>query len=174
MNVEYGSLPMPRNPKHQAFVLAYLVSGVGRQAAIEAGFAEGSASNTAYKLLKRPDVRTALQAAREVAARAAGITKEWVLDQFLKIAVNEELPAQARVQALNTLAKHTGVLHDGLSIRGDVDARTIHIHMTPEQIGAARRLLEGAPDRPYQPLRSFDHPLPDAGFLSALREADES
>jgi len=73
-------------PRRAAFVRAYLVSSNGTAAAIEAGFAAGSAHVTASRLLKDAKVKAAIAAAQRPATEAALEARERVLRELERIA----------------------------------------------------------------------------------------
>ena len=73
-------------PRHHFFILEYLIDLDGTRAAIAAGYTPSNARSQAARLLRRPDIATALS--REMAARAkrCGITPERVIEEFARIA----------------------------------------------------------------------------------------
>lgn len=63
-------------PKQQRFVLEYLKDQNGKQAAIRAGYAPGSAEVQACRLLRNAQVRAAVDAGQARLAKKAEITVE--------------------------------------------------------------------------------------------------
>lgn len=80
---------MPFTTKQLAFITEYLVDLNGKQAAIRAGYAPGSAEVTASKLLRLAKVQQAIGAARAKLSAATGITAERVLNELAKIAFTD-------------------------------------------------------------------------------------
>ena len=77
------------NRRQQRFVLEFLQDANPAQAALRAGYARGGLYALVYRLLRRPDIRAALE--REMAARSArtGISAERVIDELMRIAFAE-------------------------------------------------------------------------------------
>jgi hypothetical protein len=80
-----------KNIRHVSFVNHYCAHGKktfqnGTQAAIAAGFSPKTATRIACGLLKRTDVREAIQQRRQELIDAAKITNEWVLQRWVAIA----------------------------------------------------------------------------------------
>lgn len=73
-------------PQHQAFVDQYLVDLNGTAAAIRAGYAPKAAAVKASKLLARPDVQSALQAALEQRSAKVRASAEMVLEELVRLA----------------------------------------------------------------------------------------
>lgn len=77
---------MALTPRDRLFVAEYLIDFNGTQAAIRAGVPENIAAQTAYRMLMKVDVRSAIEERQEELAAAAGITVEWILRQWRQIA----------------------------------------------------------------------------------------
>lgn len=75
----------PLNIREEKFVAAYIRCGVGKDAAIEAGWSPRSARKTASLKLKDPRIMAAIDEARADAAHALGIDAAWILRQALDI-----------------------------------------------------------------------------------------
>jgi len=73
-------------PKQQRFVQEYLIDLNGRQAAIRAGYAPGSAEVTASRLLIHANVGAAVKAAVVKREERTGITQDWVLNTIYETA----------------------------------------------------------------------------------------
>ena len=71
------------------FCARYATHEVGCRAAIEAGYAAGDASNTAYRMLKATEISRAvaalLKAKRDNIAEACGVTAEWLIENFKSV-----------------------------------------------------------------------------------------
>lgn len=72
--------------KQRRFCIEYPVDSNGTQAAIRAGYAEGSAQQTASDLLLNPLIKAAIAEREAELAAAAGLTVEAVLRDWLDIA----------------------------------------------------------------------------------------
>lgn len=68
------------------FVQEYLVDLNGTQAAIRAGYAPKSAYVTASKLLKKPEVKAALDAAQAARAKRVEISADRVIQEIARLA----------------------------------------------------------------------------------------
>lgn len=72
--------------KQRKFVNEYCVDENAAQAAIRAGYAEGSACMAGSRLLKEPKIKRAVEDRMREVAIAAGATPEWVVSQWVQIA----------------------------------------------------------------------------------------
>ncbi len=101
--------------KRAMFVLEVLAdpSLNGTRAAIRAGYARSSASETAYKLLRDPDIKAAIDAAMAERAERVKITQDSVILRLVDIADKhwETSPASA-VRAAELLGKHVGMFRE--------------------------------------------------------------
>ena len=79
----------PLSPRQQRFVEQYLITGIGRQAAIRAGYAPGGAASMAWRLKRMPNVAKAIRVGRANEARRAQITHERVLKELGKLAFSD-------------------------------------------------------------------------------------
>lgn len=77
---------MALTPKQNRFVSEYLVDLNATKAAIRAGYAEKTAAQIAYNLLRRGDVQEALQEARDVQEKRTNITSDRILRELARIA----------------------------------------------------------------------------------------
>ena len=77
---------MSLTPKQRRFVNEYCVDENATRAAIRAGYSENGAGQTAHNLLKLTEIQEAIAERMEEVAVAAGITPEWVVAQWAKIA----------------------------------------------------------------------------------------
>lgn len=68
--------------REEAFCREYLVDMNGTRAAVRVGFPEPSASNTAYRLLKRDEILTRVQELARQRSVASRITAQSVLDNL--------------------------------------------------------------------------------------------
>lgn len=74
------------SPREAKFVDEYLVEPNGKQAAIKAGYAAGSAEVTASRLIRKAKVRDAIRAAQLVRSQATQISSQDVLKRWWMIA----------------------------------------------------------------------------------------
>jgi phage terminase small subunit len=75
------------NERQRLFVEEYLVDLSASQAARRAGYARRSARNTAWKLLRHPEVMAAVRAAMEARVERTRITADRVLKEYARIAI---------------------------------------------------------------------------------------
>jgi phage terminase small subunit len=73
-------------PKQRRFVNEYCVDENATQAYIRAGYDGAGAAQSAHAALRRPEVAAAIAERMEELTTAAGITPEWVVNQWAKIA----------------------------------------------------------------------------------------
>lgn len=73
-------------PKQARFVNEYCVDENATQAAIRAGYSENCAGIQGHDNLKLPKIKAAIAARQQELAVAAGITPEWVVTQWVRIA----------------------------------------------------------------------------------------
>lgn len=97
------------SPREQKFVAAYLVHGKQRQAAVEAGYAPSSASQSASRLMKQPRIKEKLTAlAKAQLSPEYGVTKSGILALTADIAKDKGIDVNARLKALTLLSKLQG------------------------------------------------------------------
>lgn len=75
----------PLNERERKFVAAYIRLGVGKAAAIEAGWSPNGAEAVASRKLKMPHIKAALEKAREEAAKTLGIDAAFILGKAIEI-----------------------------------------------------------------------------------------
>jgi len=76
----------PLSPRQQRFVEQYLITGIGRQAAIRAGYAPGGAASMAWRLKRMPNVAKAIRIGRSSEARRAQVGRDRVLLELVRVA----------------------------------------------------------------------------------------
>ncbi|MBQ5755387.1 MAG: terminase small subunit [Oscillospiraceae bacterium] len=76
---------MELTPKQRMFVEEYLVDMNATQAAVRAGYSPGAARQ-AYRLLKKPQVREAVDRALEKRAERTRVTQDRVVQEYARIA----------------------------------------------------------------------------------------
>lgn len=144
-------MSQPLNPKQLKFVELYLAGNSAKQAYIGAGYAaRGNAAETnAARLLRKAQVKAAIDLARTNAAEKHNLTAEWVLAGLKREAEREGEGSShaARVKAYELIGKtfgmfvdrqeHSGPNGDPISIGGEHDHR---FTLTAEDLDAADRL----------------------------------
>ena len=73
-------------PRQKFFVLEYLIDLDPTQAAIRAGYRPSNARDQGTRLLRYPEVATAVRKAMAERARRCGITEERVLKEYARVA----------------------------------------------------------------------------------------
>jgi len=94
---------MSLTPKQRRFVNEYCVDENATQAAIRAGYSENGAGQQGHLLLKIIEIQEAIAERMEELAVAAGITPEWVVGQWAKIA---QADPNDIVQVRRTCCRH--------------------------------------------------------------------
>ncbi len=69
--------------KQERFILEYILSGNGSEAARRAGYSERTAHQIAYENLRKPDVQAAIQALQQAQADELELTRQDVLKAIL-------------------------------------------------------------------------------------------
>lgn len=101
------------NDRQQRFVAEYLVDLNGTQAAIRAGYAEGSADVHANRLLGNDRIKQAIAEKQKKLAIKSDITIERVLKELATIGLdNEKERTTDRLKALELIGKHLGMYTD--------------------------------------------------------------
>ena len=72
-------------PIEQTFVREYIRTGVGKEAAIRAGYKPSNAASQASRKLKETHIQAAIDEARKDAARTLGIDTAWVLMKSIDV-----------------------------------------------------------------------------------------
>lgn len=133
------------NPKQARFVEEYLVDLNGKQAAIRAGYAPGSAEVAASRLLTVDKVRAEVETRKKARTQKLDLTVERVLGGLLREAelYDEGASHSARVGAWTQLGKHLGILGDKLEVKAKVEAK-IEANVTLTSAEVYDRLIKGA------------------------------
>ncbi|KYG34920.1 terminase small subunit [Alkalihalobacillus trypoxylicola] len=105
--------------QQRKFVNAYLKSGVGRKAALEAGYSEKSADSMASQILKLPKVKKAIQAKEKEFEMASLVTVENVLAGILDIANHKEATRTEKLNAYKLLGQHLAMFTDKQIIQNE-------------------------------------------------------
>jgi phage terminase small subunit len=75
--------------KQEAFINEYIVDLNATQAAIRAGYSEDTAGSIGHELLKKPEIRQAIQKAMDSRAERTKITADRVLNELGKIGFSD-------------------------------------------------------------------------------------
>lgn len=108
------------NPRHERFVGYYVELGDARAAAVASGYVGENVGITGSKLLKRPEVRDAIERLQRRALERAEITAAHIAREAWSIASNAEYAPAARVSALQLLAKRHIEFSEKFEIKGDM------------------------------------------------------
>jgi phage terminase small subunit len=135
--VTSDATPALVNPKHRAFVEAYRAfGGNATRAAIEAGFSERRARQTAHELMKRPEIQAVLAA--DAPAGIIDVDPAYLvesLQQFVELGKRGEIPASAAIRAIETLGRWRGL--DRRIIETTEEKIAVTMHLSPVSEGAA-------------------------------------
>jgi phage terminase small subunit len=114
--------------RHARFVAAYIKSGNATQSYIDAGYdvSPSVAGQSGYQLLKKPQIKAAIDHARAAAAKDAGISTAWVLDNLVAIFKRCSEPGDTfhptgAIRALELIGKQHGMFVDRLKISEEAD-----------------------------------------------------
>lgn len=168
--IPYGSKGHPvSNPylrklsdRHQAFLRLYVSNGFNAtQAALECGYAEGSASEVARQIRKRADFKAALEwelkAIGDLPSNSGQVDPNLVLTTLGKIAIEGKGPDGVSfrgsdvIKALELLMKHFGLLVDRLEVTDPSKMLAELLALSPDEIPNAemkmiRDRIKGAAD----------------------------
>lgn len=118
---------MPKlTPKQAAFVREYLIDLNATQAAIRAGYAEGSARVQGTRLLANAAIQAEVQAGRETKAEQAQVSAQMVLDGLRRIAEGDGSES-ARVRAYELLGKHLGMFTEKTEHTGGMRIEVVYV-----------------------------------------------
>jgi phage terminase small subunit len=107
-------------PKQEAFCREYLIDFNGTQAAIRAGYAEGSAKVQASRLLTNANVSTYLSQTIGKATEESGVTIQRVVKEFARIAFldpQELLNSDGSIKAIEDMPEDARRAIGGLEIK---------------------------------------------------------
>ena len=79
----------PLSPRQQKFVEQFLITGIGRQAALRAGYSPGNAGSAAWRLKRHPNVAKAIRIGRSSEARRAQVERDRVLLELVRVAFSD-------------------------------------------------------------------------------------
>jgi hypothetical protein len=86
-------------PKQRAFVREYLVDCNATRAAIRAGYSRKTAGQKGHSMLKKVEIREAVERGQAEAAERAQITASQIASELADIARDPDAPPAARVSA---------------------------------------------------------------------------
>lgn len=123
---------MSLSPKQQRFVAEYLIDGNGTQAAIRAGYAEGSAKVTASRLLTKANIAAAVEAKRARIADRLEITAAGLVRDVAEIGkeARGEGAFPAALKACEMLGKSLGKANpftDTINVNATVDNKPVDL-----------------------------------------------
>ena len=126
------------NERQQRFADAYLVSANATAAAVEAGYSPKTAYSQGSRLLRHPEVSSALEKRQLARAERVGLTADIVVEGLLYEA-HHAREGSARVRSLELLGKHIGMWDE----RRSTTEQHLHVNVTPEAMRrVALRLAE--------------------------------
>ena len=73
------------NPKQELFATEYVVDHNATRAAVRAGYSEGTAKQSGYRLLQRPDVGQLVAKLDGDRRRALGVDADWIVDRLVAV-----------------------------------------------------------------------------------------
>ena len=107
------------NERQKVFAAEYLKDRNATQAAIRAGYAPGAARSRGAELIRHPGVVALVDGSTRKAAERAQVTAEFVIEELMNVASQEDVAQSTKVRALELLAKHLGMLEDKISLKTD-------------------------------------------------------
>lgn len=107
------------SPRHHLFVDEYLVSRNATKAALAAGCKPETAKSAGTRMLAHPLVKEKIEREVKLVSKRAAVDAQWVIDQLMAVAGQEDVAQSTKVRALELLAKHLGMLEDRLTVKTD-------------------------------------------------------
>lgn len=107
------------NIQQQKFITAYLLCGNATEAALKAGYSKKTAYSQGHRLLKKAEIRTALQQATHKAAEKLDLTAERVLGEIARLAffdIRKLVDNTGKPKALSELDDDTAAAIVGLDV----------------------------------------------------------
>ena len=120
---------MAVSPKHQAFIDHYLVDLNASRAYVLAGYTSESPDAHAARLMADPEIKAAIASALEKRAKRVHLQADAVLRELADLVhapISEDMPASAKVRAVELAMKHLGISGAELhKHEGAIDLRTL-------------------------------------------------
>ena len=107
--------------KQRAFTVEYLVDKNATQAAIRAGYSEKTAYSIGVQLLKKLEIREAIEELEKAAQAKAGITVEKIVARINKIAEDPDAAPRDKLRADELLGKYLGMFTEKVEMKGQID-----------------------------------------------------
>jgi hypothetical protein len=121
-------------PKQWAFVREYLVDCNATRAAIRAGYSRKTAGQKGHSMLKKVEIREAVERGQAEAAERAQITASQITSELADIARDPEAPPAARVSAYREINDMLG-FRVPTKIEGVLRRETtVIVEMPPERV----------------------------------------
>lgn len=107
--------------KQRAFTVEYIVDKNATQAAIRAGYSEKTAYSIGVQLLKKLEIREAIEELEKAAQTKAGITVEKIVARINKIAEDPNAAHRDKLRADELLGKYLGMFTEKVEMKGQID-----------------------------------------------------
>lgn len=111
----------PLTPKQAAFVQEYLIDLNATQAATRAGYSTKTAYSIGDELLRKPEIRQAIEAATAERQGRTQVDQDMVIEELAAVAfadVDEPVKMGEKLKALELLGKHVGMFTDRIEHSG--------------------------------------------------------
>lgn len=97
--------------KQRRFVKEYLIDSNALQAALRAGYSQSTALKASAMLLKKPDVKMALDAERRNLEKKLDVTREKVVQEWASLAFadRKDIEMAGKTKALDALSRILGL-----------------------------------------------------------------
>lgn len=97
--------------KEQTFILEYLVDFNVTQAAIRAGYSEGTAYSIGWETLRKPEIRDAIFSEQKDRASRLRIEADWAVLQFVDMyeAARRLNDIKTAIKAMENIGKYLGI-----------------------------------------------------------------
>lgn len=153
--------------QQERFCREYLVDRNGAQAAIRAGYAEGSAKVAASKLLATPKVAEWIAAASEKRNARVDLTPARLLEELGRIAladVGQAFNTDGTLKPIHEIPEDVRRCLSGLEVKQDADG----VRVTKAKFWEKTKGLELAMKHLGMLTEKFEHSGPDGGALQIV------
>ena len=110
-------------PKQERFIQEYLIDLNATQAALRAGYSKNTAGSIGVENLTKPLIMVEITKGKEKLSKRTEITQERVLREYAVLAFDmplesDEIRAQDKNKALDSIGKHLGMFVDKVEFSG--------------------------------------------------------
>lgn len=112
-------MPDAISARQRRFIEEYIVDGNGTQAAIRAGYSRNTANEQASRLLAKINIRAEVERLQQEAAQRAGVTLDWIMERYKRIAnadIRKAFKPDGTLKAVHELDDETAAALSGIDV----------------------------------------------------------